>query len=223
MTLRSTRGTTEMLSNFYFFIIYCGASKGSRWTDEMWEMWWDVWWGLRARAVGMLRLPDEGCAMWWDVWWRWMPRAEGVLKATPPQGRSRGEGSIKAEPRGARARCNLGIRWGVQWYTQRTTDAPPKDTHDSVNICRYLSLWLLLLLLKFSTQSWGRWWFGCWWCWGWWGNVAIIEDAIRSWAEEEESAVGDEAERNLGGIEKKNEMKRTDSHGRKSEEKGKKN
>ena len=39
----------------------------------------------------------------------------------------------------------------------------------------------------------------------------------------EESAVGDEAERNLGGIEKKNEMKRTDSHGRKSEEKGKKN
>ena len=54
--------------------------------------------------------------------------------------------------------------------------------------------------------------------------MAIIEDAIRSWAEEEESAVGDEAERNLGGIEKKkNELKRTDSHGRKSEEKGKKN
>ena len=31
-------------------------------------------------------------------------------------------------------------------------------------------------------------------------------------------AVGDEAERNLGGIEKKNEVKRTDSHGEKSEE-----
>ena len=32
-------------------------------------------------------------------------------------------------------------------------------------------------------------------------------------------AVGDEAERNLGGIKKKNEVKRTSSHGEKSKEK----
>ena len=99
---------------------------------------------------------------------------------------------------------------------------PPKETHDSVtyvNIYLYDYYYYWSSALKAEEDD------------GLDVNgvevggevVAIIVDAIRSWAEEEESAVGDEAERNLGGIEKKNELKRTDSHGRKSEEKGKKN